>query len=157
MTTGSSEHVGQKRRAPLPPVSQVTFIAVSPARVYAALTSAAEWDAWFTSGMELEARPGGFIRFRWRDFGPDSVTLEDGGPVLAAVPGELLSFQWCPGSSPTTVTIRLEARDTGTRVTLTETGYHDTDEDMEAALHTAAGWGEAMTLFKMYLEHGIGR
>ena len=139
----------------VPPIKQVTYISVPPSRVYDVLSSGEGWDAWFTSGTEIIAESGGAVRFRWRDFGPQHETIEDGGPVLKAIPNRELTFQWSPGDSVTTVRIKLKRRGCGTLVELVESGYHMTTKGLEALVGCATGWGEALTLLKFYLEHGI--
>jgi uncharacterized protein YndB with AHSA1/START domain len=137
------------------PIRHSTYIAAPPERVYELLTTAEGWDAWFTRGAEVEARPGGRILFRWVDWGPEGVTATDGGPVLEAVPGRRFVFQWKPGDSQTTVAFHLAPLGECTRLTVTETGHQETEGDRRALVDCAAGWGEALTLLKVYLEHGI--
>jgi uncharacterized protein YndB with AHSA1/START domain/ribosomal protein S18 acetylase RimI-like enzyme len=139
----------------LPPIRHRTYIHAPPGAVYETLTTASGWDAWFTQGAEVDARPGGWIHFRWVDYGADRVSTEDGGPVLETIPGERLVFQWSPGETVTTVAFELEARGPGTLVTLTEQGHLASERNLAALLGCAVGWGEALTLLKMYLEHGI--
>jgi uncharacterized protein YndB with AHSA1/START domain len=139
----------------LPPIRCATYIGAPPEAVYATLTTAAGWDAWFTQGTEVDARPGGSIWFRWVDFGVDLVTGEDGGPVLEAFPPRRFVFQWTPGDTTTTVAFDLEPRGSGTVVRVSETGHTTSQRDLEALAECAAGWGEALTLLKMYLEHGL--
>jgi uncharacterized protein YndB with AHSA1/START domain len=139
----------------LPPIRYSTYIQAPPRRVYETLTTASGWDAWFTQGTELDARPGGFIQLRWVNLGVDHSMGEDGGPVLEAVPSRRFVFQWTPGDSPTTVAFDLEPRGPGTVVRVTEAGHTTSQGDLEALVECAGGWGEALTLLKMYLEHGI--
>jgi uncharacterized protein YndB with AHSA1/START domain len=89
------------------------------------------------------------------DFGVDRFAGEDGGPVLEAVPPRRFVFQWTPGDTTTTVAFDLESRGSGTVVRVCETGHTTSQRDLEALAECAAGWGEALTLLKMYLEHGI--
>lgn len=133
------------------------LIRAAPERVYDALATAQGLDAWFTAGSEVDARPGGYIRFRWRDWGPDSYTGEDGGAVLAAERPSLLEFEWHPDGPAyaTTVRIELAAHQHGTLVRLTERGYRDTPAGRRRQLECAAGWGEALALCKVYVEHGL--
>ncbi len=140
-----------------PEVRHATWIQAPPDRVYRALTTADGLDAWFTSGAEVEPRPGGIIRFRWRDWGPDRVTAEDGGPVLEARPPSRFVFQWQPDGPGyfTTVEIDLTPGGSGTIVRLREHGYEDTPSGRRAALGCAAGWGEALTLLKFHVEHAL--
>ncbi len=43
----------------------------------------------------------------------------------------------------------------GTVLRLTEQGHANDSKGRAMALECAAGWGEAITLLKFYLEHGI--
>ena len=52
-------------------IKQRTFIAAAPEKVYDTITSAKEWDSFFTTGMILEPRAGGKCEFAWKDWGPD--------------------------------------------------------------------------------------
>jgi uncharacterized protein YndB with AHSA1/START domain len=133
-----------------------TWIAVSPSRVYKTLTTAKGWDAWFTSGTTLDLEEGGRIRLRWKNWGPEEITGEDGGPILGFEKNRLFRFQWHPQGeeSPTTVTFTLKAKGNGTVLSVKDEGYMDTREGIEAFGYCAAGWGEALTLLKFYLERG---
>jgi uncharacterized protein YndB with AHSA1/START domain len=64
-------------------------------------------------------------------------------------------FQWTPGDSTTTVAFDLEPRKDGTVLTVTERGHTTSRRDLEALVECAAGWGEALTLLKVYLEEGL--
>jgi uncharacterized protein YndB with AHSA1/START domain len=139
----------------IPDIEHSTYIAAAPERVFNAITTAAGWDAWFTDGTSVEAVPGGHITLQWKDFGAGRWTTEDGGPVLAVEPNKSFVFQWSPGSQPTTVSFNLEPRGAGTIVSVRETGYPETNEDAEACIGCAVGWGEALTLLKFFLEHGV--
>ncbi len=138
-------------------IRHATLIRAEPERVYDALTTAEGLDGWFTSGASVDPWPDGEIRFRWRDWGPDRIADEDGGLVLEARSPERFVFQWRPDRSgePTTVEIELERVTEGTVVRLREHGYHDTPTGREKLAECAAGWGEALTLLKFYVEHGI--
>ncbi len=140
-------------------IHHATLVRAEPERVYDALTTAAGLDGWFTSGATVDARPGGEIRFRWRGWGPDEITDEDGGPVLEARRPERFVFQWLPDRSgePTTVEVDFDfdLAEGGTVLRLREYGYEDTPAGRRQILDCAAGWGEALTLLKFYVEHGI--
>ncbi len=139
----------------IPPIRYRTYINAPPDRVYETLTTGAGWDAWFTQGTEVDARPGGRIRFRWVDWAVDHYTTEATGPVLEADPRRRFVFQWTPGDSTTTITFDLTPLGGGTVVEVQETGHTDSKRDLEALVECAAGWGEALALLKMYLEHGV--
>jgi uncharacterized protein YndB with AHSA1/START domain len=134
-----------------------TFMRAPAEVAYDAIATAQGLDAWFTTGAQVDARPQGSIRFRWVEFGPDRVSAEDGGPVLEATRPVRFVFQWHPdhGDYATTVEIDFEAADRGTVVRLRESGFRDTPEGLRAMLDCSTGWGEAMTLWKYYVEHGI--
>ena len=57
-------------------------------------------------------------------------------------------------ATTTTVAFTLEPLGSGTKLTLNESGHTTSPKDLEALVDCAAGWGEALTLLKFYLEHG---
>ncbi|MDX1993299.1 MAG: SRPBCC domain-containing protein [bacterium] len=122
-------------------------------QVFETLTRAEGWDAWFTRGMELDLRPGGSIVFRWKEWGPEQITTEDYGEVVDVKVPERFAFTWHSGE--TMVEIELADSEQGTEVWLIDSGYPDTPEGHERMLDCAAGWGEALTLLKFYVEHGL--
>ena len=129
------------------------LIRAAPEQVYDAFTTAAELDKWFTTGAEVDPRPGGQMIWRWKDWGANKETAEDGGAVLEAERPRRYVFQW--RQEPSTVALDFEKVDEGTIVRLRETGYLDKHERIQVMLGCAAGWGEALTLLKFYVEHGI--
>lgn len=137
-------------------IKHATLVRADPERVYEAFTTANGLDAWFTDGSSVDPRPGGEIRFRWRNWGPDRVSSEDGGPVLEAEKPRRFAFQWYPEdeSYATTVEVDFTPSEQGTVVRLREYGYRDTPTSRCCQLDCAAGWGEALTLLKFYVEHG---
>lgn len=138
-------------------IHHATFVRADPERVYAAFTSAQGLDGWFTQGSSVDAYPGGEIRFRWVEWGPDRVSAEDGGPVLEASYPQRFVFRWQPDDPSyfTTVEVDFEAVEGGTVVRLREHGFRDTPAGRRACLDCAAGWGEALTLLKFHIEHGL--
>jgi uncharacterized protein YndB with AHSA1/START domain len=136
-------------------IRQRTFIAAPREKVYDTVTSARCWDEFFTTGMELDPRPGGICSFAWKDWGPDKYTLKVPGEVDEAKRPELFVFRWGREGKQTTIRIELAVAENGTVLTLTEEGYQDTPEDRGMILECASGWGEAVTLLKFYIEHGI--
>lgn len=136
-------------------IKQRTFIAATPDKVYDTITSAKEWDMFFTTGMELEPHAGGKCIFSWKDWGPDKYTLTVPGNVLEAKKPNLFVFMWGAEDSATTIRIELAEHTNGTIVTLTEDGYMDTQKGRAMILECASGWGEAITLLKFYMERGL--
>jgi uncharacterized protein YndB with AHSA1/START domain len=138
-------------------IEHSVLIRVAPEVIYDALASAEAWDAWFTQGATVDPRPGGAITFRWVKWGPDEVTTEDRGQILEAKRPSRLVFQWHPDnpSYATTVEFRIDWAAEGAIVRLREWGYEETEAGLHAMLECASGWGEALTLLKVYLEHGV--
>ncbi len=142
-------------------IQMATLVRATPERVYQALTQPEEINQWFTSDATGESKPGSVLVWRWKDWGPDRVTTEDHLDVLEAVPNQRFASRWHPVGSQveavhtTTVSVDFEQVETGTVVRLRETGYLDTPEHLKACLNCATGWGEALTLLKFYVEHGI--
>lgn len=139
----------------VPEIALATLVRSPRDRVYDALTRADELDAWFTTGAEVDPRPGGIMHWRWRDWGPDRFTGEDWGPVLEARRPERYVFQWQAQLGGTTVEIDFEDVAEGTVVRLREHGYPDTPEGWAGFSECSTGWGEALTLLKFYVEHGV--
>lgn len=138
----------------MPPIRYSTYIKAPPARVYAALTTGPGWQSWFATRAQIDLQARRY-HFHWENFGGERTTLTLEGPVLQAVPERIFSFQWGSGGGMTTVSFRLEPHGEGTRVQVEETGYSTEKSDVIACLDCACGWGEALTLLKFYLEHGL--
>jgi uncharacterized protein YndB with AHSA1/START domain len=133
-----------------------TLVRVKPERAYDAIATSDGLDAWFTTGASVDARPGGHIHFRWKDWGLERYTGENRGPVLEAKRPERFVFQWKAdsGGYDTTVEINFEPVEEGTAVRLIEYGYEDTPAGMQDLLNRVSGWAQVLTLMKFYLEHG---
>jgi uncharacterized protein YndB with AHSA1/START domain len=135
-------------------VKHRVYIDAPVSKVFSLLTSGAGWTRWFTQRAIVEPKPGGVVRFEWANFGPDQVTIKDEGHVTEIVTDRKFAFTWHPGERATTVSLGFEQRGDGCVIDLQETGYEFEREDVEVALNVASGWGEAMTLFKFYVEDG---
>ncbi|WP_175074863.1 SRPBCC domain-containing protein [Terribacillus sp. AE2B 122] len=141
----------------MPDILQQTYIKVPRQKVYDLLISSEGWNAWFTDDtfLHLEADGRGEIRLSWKSSDNELPFIEDGGEILEAVDGERFVFQWSPSRMPSTVEINLADYKDGTLIMLKETGFGSTEEDISACVGCAVGWGEALTLLKVYLENGI--
>jgi uncharacterized protein YndB with AHSA1/START domain len=138
-------------------IRHATFVRAPRERVFEAMTTPEHLDGWFTTGAEVDLRPGGTIHWRWRDWGPDRVTGDDAAPIDEVSSPERLVFRWHGqgGDRLTTVELDFEEADGGTVVRVRETGYLDTPEGRAGFANCAAGWGEALTLVKFYVESGM--
>jgi uncharacterized protein YndB with AHSA1/START domain len=139
------------------PTTTKIYINAEPTRVFSSITSASTWDQWFTTGMTLEQQVGGKIQFRWKNWGPDNVTTQDGGEILVFERASVFAFNWFPAgpNHPVMVTFTLKPMGSGTELCVTEQGYPKSEPGLKAQLSCATGWGEALALLKFYLEHGI--
>jgi uncharacterized protein YndB with AHSA1/START domain len=136
------------------PIIHNVFIRANREKVFDAMTTAKGLDGWFTRGAVVDRKPGGTIIFKWVDWGPDKVNTTSKGPVIEVNVPERFVFQWWQDHL-TTVEMDFEAAEDGTVVKLKEYGYEDTEEGHRRCLECATGWGEALTLLKFYVEHGI--
>lgn len=138
-------------------VRVTTFVRAKPENVYDAIATTEGVNAWFTTDATVDARPGGQIQLRWKDWGYSRYTGENGGPVLEARRPKRFVFQWKvdTDSYNTTVEIDFEPVEEGTIVRLVEYSYEDTPTGLKDMLARASGWGEALTLMKFYVEHGV--
>lgn len=138
-------------------IRQKTFIKASPEKIYDTISSGDGWNAFFTKETEVDPKPDGKIIFRWRNWGPDFYNSDAEGKVVNADKPQRFSFHWYPvgKDNPTLVEFKLEEKYGGTVVELTESGYPDTAKARDMILECASGWGEALTLLKFYVEHGM--
>ena len=134
-----------------------TVVRAAPDTVFDAIATAEGLDGWFTSGTELDPRPGGTLVLRWRDWGVEKFTGEMEGDVVEVRKPARFAFRWPvdSGGYMTTVTIDIEAHDEGSLVRLVEGTYEDDDVGTQDMLNRATGWAQALTLMKFWVEHGL--
>ncbi len=133
------------------------LIYVSPEKVFDTISTGSGWNAFFTHDTEIDPRPGGRIVFRWKDWGPQQYTVNAEGKVHRVDRPNRFVFEWYPVGKdhPTIITFEMTLQESATVVTVTEDGYPNTPDGRAMILECATGWGEALTLLKFYLEHGI--
>lgn len=136
-------------------IEKSVFIAASREKVFAALTGSEHWNKYFTTGMELDPRPGGVCNFKWENWGPDLINLESPGQVLGIDPPRRFVFEWGRPGQRTTARPNLEIKYNGTVLSLYEDGYPETDEGLKSILECSAHWGELLALIKFYVEYGV--
>jgi uncharacterized protein YndB with AHSA1/START domain len=135
----------------VPPVKGVQIVRAGAGRVWEALTTAAGLEAWFATRV-LASLPES-IHLRWKEWGAGKYTGDARWDIEAAAPRKALVFNWVshPSHGRTRVAITLEPRGPITVVRVEETGFLD----VQGALDNSGGWGEALVLLKVWLEHGI--
>jgi uncharacterized protein YndB with AHSA1/START domain len=123
-------------------------------RVWRALTDHVEFGTWFRVKLDGPFVPGQVSRGRITYPGYEHLKWE--ATVETMEPERLFSFTWHPyavdpeidySSEPTTlVEFRLEAKDGGTLLTVTETGFDAIPKDrrFEAYRMNEGGWTEQM-------------
>lgn len=138
----------------IPPVRAATLIRAGAGKVWDALSTRDGWENWFCNRALLDFRAGGFIHFRWKDFGPDRYTGDSRAELLDIAERKSLSFAWTNAHSGlrTIVKLTLEPRGPITVVRLEETGW---GTDVQAALNNSGGWGACLEWLKLWVEHGI--
>jgi uncharacterized protein YndB with AHSA1/START domain len=132
------------------PAFERTFTVEVPLeRAWAAFADSAERSQWEAATYEIDPTPGG--RVRWELPG-----LEATGEVVEVVPNKLLRH--VEGSGPHTnaeVTVRFEAVDGGTSITITHAGFGDAAHWDEWLEGTAIGWSQAIADLVVYLRTGV--
>lgn len=83
-------------------------LAADRERVWRALTSRAELEAWFAEHADVSPTVGGAYRFWGRHTLGTPTAAEARQTITACEPGRLLAYHWRIGSVPTDVTLRLE-------------------------------------------------
>jgi uncharacterized protein YndB with AHSA1/START domain len=124
-------------------------------RVWRAISDAAQFGEWFRVRFEGQFAAGQTLRGRITHPGYEHVMMEV--KVDRIEPETLFSYRWHPYAvdpktdfsqeEPTLVEFRLEPRDGGTLLTITESGFdrlpaHRRDE---AFRMNEGGWGEQLT------------
>lgn len=140
-------------------IAHSTIIKAPIETVYEAFTTAKGLDSWFTKGSIIDQYVGGKIYFRWETEKAEinEGIIEDRGEVLEIKEPHKFVFQWYPDNSSYSTTVIWEFEETkvGTKVSVKESGFQNTPTGRRALLDCAAGWGEALTMAKYYIEHGI--
>ncbi|WP_053219304.1 SRPBCC family protein [Virgibacillus senegalensis] len=140
-----------------PVIKHRTYIKTYASDIYRALTTEKGWNAWFTDETTLTFSEDGkgTLRLCWEDFGQERQCIVEHCQITAMATDKLFAFTWKPGRSETIVRLLLKPYKAGTMVELEEKGYTLSNQDLETSLYCASGWGEALTLFKIYLETGL--
>lgn len=137
------------------------FIAATPARVFRALTDAAELEQWFFSDAHTDPRTGGSYRMRWRSMTDRARDHDRFGNYIELIPDRKVVFEWKGDPSQqfglgdiqgTIVTITLTPEAGGTRVTLVHSGWPTDPEGRDWADKHNGGW----TFYLENLSHFLG-
>jgi len=124
------------------------------AEVFDAVIDPAKLCAYFTSSVTGPLAEGKIVNWQFSEF-PD---LDIPVTVLEVRPCELIHFEWPTNQEDYKTTVRmnfevLAAQDT--RVSVVESGWHETDKGWEDSYLNCYGWTHMLCCLKAYLEHGI--
>jgi uncharacterized protein YndB with AHSA1/START domain len=119
--------------------------------VWDALTRAEELLRWFPNEhAAVDLRPGGLASFIW-DEGADEAVID------VVEPPDRFVFRWRPAGFDrpyTTVSFELEEIESGTRLTLVESGFAALPDQIreQSQRGNDAGWRDELEELKTYLE-----
>lgn len=128
-------------------------LAVPVERAWQAFTDAEQLSQWAASGgyKEFDAREGGRYVLSVEGM-PD---ME--GRVLEAEPNRRLVYTEPPGILPgeTVVTVTFEAAETGTKVTIVQSGFGDGEDWLGQLESYETGWREGIQDLYLFLRSGL--
>jgi len=135
-------------------IERTVEVAHPPVKVWAALTTAEGLGAWFGDQATIDLRPGGSARMSWTD-GP-TVDMR----VERVEEPTVFGFTWqiygLPEDDPrrTYVEFTLEPVDTGTRLTVVESGFAQLAEDAYRKAYdgNTEGWASEFGELVDYLD-----
>ena len=135
-------------------IERTVEVAHPPVKVWAALTTAEGLGAWFGDQATIDLRPGGSARMSWTD-GP-TVDMR----VERVEEPTVFGFTWqiygLPEDDPrrTYVEFTLEPVDTGTRLTVVESGFAQLAEDAYRKAYggNTEGWASELGELVDYLD-----
>jgi uncharacterized protein YndB with AHSA1/START domain len=130
-------------------IEKTFTVRVPVARAWAAFADSHERSQWEAAEYEIDARPGG--RVRWTLPG-----IESTGRVDEVVPNRLLRQVDLSGPHTTAeITVTFEEVEGGTRISITHAGF-GTGEDWDEWLEgTSIGWDQAIADLIVYLHTGV--
>ena len=135
-------------------IERTVEIAHPPAKVWAALTTAEGLSAWFGNEAGIDLRPGGSAWMRWDNGHTAEMRVER--VEEPAVFGFTWHIYGLPEDDPrrTYVEFTLEPTDTGTRLTVVESGFAQLSGDAHATAYggNTKGWASELGELVGYLD-----
>lgn len=135
-------------------IERVVEIAHSPAKVWAAITTAEGLGTWFGNDAEIDLRPGGTARLTWTGGHAADLRIERVEEPTA------FAYTWhiegLPDDDPrrTYVEFTLEPVGAGTRLTVVESGFAQAPEDVRRKSFdgNTQGWAAELGELVEYLD-----
>lgn len=129
-------------------------LAHPPATVWAAITTADGLGGWFGDSARIDLRPGGAAELTWNGEHTEHLRVE------RVEEPSVFGFTWhvhgLPEDDPrrTYVEFTLEPVDSGTRLTVVETGFAQLTADAHAVAFdgNTDGWGKELAELVRYLD-----
>ncbi len=140
--------------AKIPAVEQTYYLAVAPARVFAALTQPKLLAGWFAPRAEVELRKGGTYRLEWA---PGAAMK---GKVRSVEAPSKLVIAWHdrpkgPKAFDTVARFRLKRKGRGTLLHLRHEGFRSGKNWVWLFGQVESGWAYYLMNLKSVLEHGV--
>lgn len=139
-------------------IEREIVIDAPPSRVWAAITQPEHVGAWFgDDGAEVDLRPGGTMKVRWKEHGTQLTTIE------RVEPQRYFAWRWMSpeGQQPnaensTLVEFNLTPEGNGTRLRVVESGFDNlamSEEDRAARFRdNTNGWREELDELRDYAQ-----
>ena len=135
-------------------VSRTITIAAPPAKVWVAITEPEHIARWHTSAATLSAlEPGGTGHWTFDGEGDIPIVIEAVDPLRS------ITYRWSDKagrqvnpSSSTIFTFTLESVETGTQLTVVETGFESLDDPAKGLADNQYGWTRQLDALTSYLE-----
>jgi uncharacterized protein YndB with AHSA1/START domain len=127
-------------------------LAIPVAGVWQAFTDPQHLEAWLTGTVETcDVRPGGQIAWDLGDYGP--LVWE----IIDVEPERSLIYREGPGILPvaTEITVTFEASGTGTRLSITQSGFGPGDDWQGHLDNVGLGWTQTLAAMELYLRTGV--
>jgi uncharacterized protein YndB with AHSA1/START domain len=129
-------------------------VACSPREAFEAVADPASLSGYFTTGGAVgRLESGATVQWDFADF-PGAFPVE----VLEAVADERIVLRWdSPAGGRTEVIFAFEPVDAGarTKVSVTESGWPETDEGLAASYGNCMGWSQMLCAMKCWIERGF--
>lgn len=124
------------------------------AQVFEAVHNPAKLSSYFTTGSSSgPLNEGSTVTWRFSDF-PGDIPVQ----VKKVVPNQLIVLEWgaADGGYNTRVEMKFEPLDDqSTLVTLTESGWKETQKGLASSYDNCEGWTQMACSLKAFVEYGI--
>lgn len=139
-----------------PPIEVMEFFKAPIEKVWKTFVNKNGWDPWFTDGMKMELTPNGKIYFRWERLTLGEV-VEDSGYIVDIIDKKKISFWWYEYENGYRSKVDIDFTEGGEGTWIKILDYTQIFDINELSIKygCAVGWGQMVTLAKVYIEKGI--